>query len=224
MIAPACFNLQFIGLLALFVCKSAAFQPLGLKASRKNNDVPTSLHHHTSVVDSFADNTLQEKDPSRRKLLTRSIGTLVVSPALWASHSMSASAVQDIATLDEQSKRFRRVPVFAIVDGKTGIPFMILQNTGTATGYFFTSFEGASLVLEDAKKDAAGNDLSTQELWSTARISAVTMEFALKLQKGRPKATAQNGQKYGTVFDIISTVVSFFFPAVKIISHTWKLN
>lgn len=213
MMTNACLHLRFISFLALFAGVITAFQPLSLN----RNDVSTSLHQFKSVMNPFENNDKLEEDPSRRKLLIRSIGSLVLSPVIWASQSMSASAAQNVEVLDEQSKRFRRVPAFAIVDGNTGTPFMILQNTGSATGYFFTSFEGANTVLEDAKKDAAANDLATQELWSTARVSAVTMEFALKLAKGRPKSTAQNGQKYNTVYDIISTVVSFFSAEDKII-------
>jgi hypothetical protein len=98
------------------------------------------------------------------------------------------------------------VPVFAIVDEKTGVPFMILRNTGLATAYFFTSYEGAQLVLDDARRDAKEKDLQTREFWDGAKISATSMEFALKLSKGRPRAKAQNGVKYETVYDIIPTL------------------
>lgn len=128
----------------------------------------------------------------------------------------STTATTDAALLDEKAKKFRKVPVFALVDGTNGTPFMILQNTGVATGYFFTTYDGANLVLNDAKRDAAEQDLSTQTMWSTARISAVNMEFALKLQKGRPRAMAQNGVKYETVYDII--------PGVQELTDASRIN
>ena len=108
--------------------------------------------------------------------------------------------------LDAQAKKFRKAPAFAIVDADTGTPFMILRNTGSASSYFFTTYEAAQLVLDDALKDAQEQNLETKNTWDNARISAVTLEFALKLSKGRPKAVAQNGQKYDTVYDIIPTI------------------
>jgi len=110
----------------------------------------------------------------------------------------------DTSLLDKMSSKFRRVPAFALVDGSTGKPFMILKNSGTATAYFFTTYEGAQIVLDGAKRDSEDQDLASKEMWGDAKITAVSLEFALKLGKGRPKAMAQNGAKYDTVYDIIS--------------------
>ncbi len=142
----------------------------------------------------------------RRNSIQKMIKTMAI-PAIAGSRTFSSAAgAIDVSLLDAQAKRFAKVPVFAIVNGETGIPFMILRNTGAATGYFFTSIEGAQLVLDDARKDAQEKDLETRQFWANARINAVSMEFALKLAKGRPKASAQNGVKYDTVYDIIPTV------------------
>ena len=66
------------------------------------------------------------------------------------------------------------------------------------------------MVLDDAKRDAKGKDLESATMWENARITAVPLEFALKLSKARPKWKAQNGVKYSTVFDVIPSVVSYF--------------
>jgi len=143
--------------------------------------------------------------------------TTALSFILWSTKLQEASAATSSSSsppstnsitdsksvlLDQMASKFRRVPAFALVDGETGTPFMILKNTGVGTGYFFTSYEGAQTVLDGAKRDAE-KDADSKEMWSNARISAVSLEFALKLGKGRPKAMAQNGVKYGTVYDII---------------------
>ena len=83
---------------------------------------------------------------------------------------------------------------------------MILRSGAVASSYFFTDYDAAMLVLDSARKDAKEQDLATSQFWDDAKISAVTLEFALKLSKGRPKAEAQNGQKYATVYDIIPTI------------------
>jgi len=155
------------------------------------------------------------QDPDKRKALEKilSVGntlttTTVLSSILWSKQPQPASAETSTESssslLDRMASKFRRVPAFALVDGETGVPFMILKNTGVATGYFFTTYDGAKQVLDGAKKDAEGQDLASKDMWSGARISAVSLEFALKLGKSRPKAMAQNGVKYGTVYDIIS--------------------
>lgn len=63
-------------------------------------------------------------------------------------------------------------------------------------------------MLDDAKRDAADKDLSTVTMWSTAKISAVNLEFVLKLNRGRLKAMAQNNVKYEAVYDVIPSIVA----------------
>lgn len=119
-----------------------------------------------------------------------------------------ASKAVDISLLDRQAKRFKGVPAFAIVNGNDGVPFMILRNSGIASAYFFTTYEGASMVLEDARRDAKAKDLESENYWNDAKITSVSMEFALKLSKGNPFATAQNGVKYQSVYDIIPSITA----------------
>lgn len=152
----------------------------------------------------------------RRDSIKNIIGTLVLPTTASLVYNPHESLAVDANLLDMQAKKFRKVPVFAIVDQKTGVPFMILRNTGLATAYFFTSYEGAQLVLDDARRDAKEKDLQTREFWEGAKISATSMEFALKLSKGRPRAKAQNGVKYETVYDII--------PSLKALEDAGRLD
>ena len=70
-----------------------------------------------------------------------------------------------------------------------------------------TIYNGAQLVLDDARRDAAEQNYETKQMWKDAKISAVNLEFGLKLSSGKPKAKAQNNQKYDTVYDIIPSFI-----------------
>lgn len=143
---------------------------------------------------------------TRRGTIQNIVSTTLGLPIASNFLNPLVSNALDIDLLDSQAKRFRNAPAFAIINADTGVPFMILRNTGTASAYFFTTYEAALLVLDDARKDAQDKDLVTKQTWNDARISAVTLEFALKLSKAKPKAVAQNNQKYDTVYDIIPTL------------------
>lgn len=151
-------------------------------------------------------NNAANKSGLDRRDSIKTIITTLGLPAVTAILNPSPTNAIDLNLLDTQAKKFRKVPAFAIVNGETGVPFMILRNTGLATAYFFTNYDAAQLVLQDAQKDAKEKDLDTVKFWDDAKISATSLEFALKLSKGRPRASAQNGQKYETVYDIIPSI------------------
>ena len=154
----------------------------------------------------------QQNQPSRRKVIQQSTSAillpLLATQTTLTSLPQNANAAVDLSTLDKQATKFKRVPLFAIVNGKTGTPFMILQNTGKAQAYFFTTYEGAQSVLDDARRDAAEKGAETKDVWDEAKLSAVNLEFALKLASGKPKAMAQNNVKYDTVYDVIPSLKS----------------
>lgn len=163
----------------------------------------------SSLREACAFSLFQQGDHNGNLNRRDSVKTIVTTLALPTATTLlnpSRSNAIDLELLDTEAKKFRKAPAFAIVDSKTGVPFMILRNTGLASAYFFTTYEAAQLVLNDAKRDAQGRDAEITNAWDDAKISAVTLEFALKLSKGKPKATAQNGQKYETVSDIIPTI------------------
>ena len=168
----------------------------------------SSLEEEEGKVTSFS---------SRRQMLQQTTSLMLLPLAITQSMSIPSSAHAaatstpsgaDTSLLDLQAGKFKRVPLFAIVNRQSGIPFMILQNTGRAQAYFFTTYEGAQAVLDDARRDAADKGVETKEMWDDSKISAVNLEFALKLGISRPKALAQNKVKYDTVYDIIPSIVS----------------
>jgi hypothetical protein len=155
--------------------------------------------------------------PTRRQTFQQSLSLFALSSVITSQVVDAANAATtDLSLLETQASKFKRVPVFAIVDGKTGTPFMILQNTGKAQVFFFTTYEGAQIVLNDARRDAADKGLETVETWDNAKLSAVNLEFALKVGKAKPKAMAQNNVKYDTVTDII--------PSYKSLNEAEKID
>jgi len=82
--------------------------------------------------------------PDRRNIIQKTVASILLANinvlSIMTSIPSTADAV-DLTLLDTQAKKFKKVPAFAIVDGKTGIPFMILRNTGSATAFFFTSLD-----------------------------------------------------------------------------------
>lgn len=196
-------RISFVQLLLCFSKESNGFSlpnksptdtSINTKSNINNIDIESNLETHESTT------------MNRRKSLKTIATTILGIPLTSTVLSPQTSNAVDISILDTQAKRFKKVPAFAIVNAKTGTPFMILRNTGIASAYFFTDYGAAQLVLDDARKDAAEKDLATSQTWDEAKISAVSMEFALKLAKGRPKAMAQNGVTFQTVYDIIPTI------------------
>lgn len=173
---------------------------------------PSSFHkqHATTTTTTTTKATMKDQNdiplnqPTRRQMMIQTSTILLTSSTL----TQNANAVSEdlSAKLNTQSSKFKRVPLFSIVNGETGTPFMILQNTGKAQAYFFTTYEGAQLVLTDAIRDAAEQNYETKQMWKDAKISAVNLEFGLKLSSGKPKAKAQNSQKYDTVYDVIPSL------------------
>jgi len=187
------------------------YQSKKIKNDEKN--VKSVIQQHRMSKSYSQD--LHEKNDDHQQLQTRrqilhntaatatTAGAFLLSSQIITHPTENANAAPDVALLSTQSKKFSRVPCFAIVKGSTGVPFMILQNTGKAQAYFFTSYDGAQSVLDDAKRDAAEKDVDTKQMWDDARLSAVNMEFVLKLSSGKTKATAQNNASYDAVYDVI---------------------
>lgn len=171
---------------------------------------------HSMVSNSRLASSSVNNEIDRRRMILQSI----ISTATCISFPTASHAI-DKSVLDKQAKRFKSVPAFAIVNDE-GVPFMILRNSGIASAYFFTSFEGASMVLEDARRDAKEKDLETEKYWNDAKITSVSMEFALKLSKGNPLAAAQNGIKYQSVYDIIPSITALDNAARLDTSNLWK--
>ena len=194
---PSLTHVIFVAFLSLAV----AFQPVMMRSTTSRSRL--ALNSSDNEID-------------RRRMILQSI----ISTATCISFPMASHAI-DKSLLDTQAKRFKSVPAFALVNDE-GVPFMILRNSGIAAGYFFTTLEGASMVLEDARRDAKDKDLETEKNWNDAKITSVSMEFALKLSKGNPLAAAQNGIKYQTVYDIIPSITALDNTGSIDSSSLWK--
>jgi hypothetical protein len=195
--------------LLAYIHASDAFSSLAMN-TRTGTSTSMAAHDNDNNNNDNDNNQQQQQQqqPTRRQIIqqsTTAIPTILLSTLI---PNQKANAAIDLSVLDKQASKFKRVPLFAIVDGKTGTPFMILQNTGKAQAYFFTTYEGAQSVLDDARKDAAEKGIETAKTWEDAKLSAVNLEFALKLGSGRPKAMAQNNVKYDTVYDVIPSLQS----------------
>lgn len=92
---------------------------------------------------------------------------------------------------DRVAELLRAVPTFTLVD-KEGIPFMVVGEDAKVTGYFFTSYNEASRILEVA---SAGADRAIREAkqekqpdagtltnpWKQARVSTLPLDAAVSL-------------------------------------------
>lgn len=101
--------------------------------------------------------------------------------------------------------RLAGIPTFCIVDGNTGVPYMIFDGQAPiATGYFFLSLQVALGVLQDARdKDPNGKDV-----WEAARITVVPLSVAVQMTLSKKQRTAVNGgSSEGTQFDTFADII-----------------
>lgn len=106
-----------------------------------------------------------------------------------ASAAETAASPSTTATSRAVLSRLAGIPTFCIVDGATGVPYMIFDGQASATGYFFLSFRVASEALNDAReKDAKG-----RAIWEAAQIVVVPLPVALQLALTRRQRVAVNG-------------------------------
>lgn len=136
----------------------------------------------------------------RRSLLLSSIALLPILPFTSFPCEAATSPPPPLPTMADVSMKLRRIPVFAVVDS-SGKPYMVVSGDGRVpTGYFYTSYQFAQSVLDDA---VAATKKDNSDDWVGARVAAVPLDFALKLQSRHPKSKAQTGQMVDTVYDIL---------------------
>jgi hypothetical protein len=102
----------------------------------------------------------------------------------------SSTTTPIVSTGKEILSRLAGIPTFCIVDGTTGVPYMIYDgSSASATGYFFLSFQVAKGVLRDARdKDPLGKDV-----WEAATITVVPLSVALQMTLSKRQRRAVNG-------------------------------
>ena len=133
-----------------------------------------------------------------------------------------AASTERMVSGEEVARRLRKVPTFAIVDGN-GTPFATYSKTeGTATGYFFTTFEGATYVLEDARKafaEAKEAGKPTEDSWGDSQIVSVSLAQALQLSIKKQSNIIRNNINNQTV-----TTYYQILPGAEELSLAMKLE
>ena len=133
-----------------------------------------------------------------------------------------AASSERMVSGEEVARRLRKVPTFAIVDGN-GTPFATYSKTeGTATGYFFTTYEGATYVLEDARKafaEAKEAGKPTEDSWGDSQIVSVSLAQALQLSVKKQSNIIRNNINNQTV-----TTYYQILPGAEELSFAMKLE
>eukprot|EP00977_Amphora_coffeiformis_P003378 scaffold629_cov168-Amphora_coffeaeformis.AAC.2 len=157
-------------------------------------------HHHANVPHPL----------SRRKALVDSSGmALATLGLLVATQPMGAQATETLATSSNENtltvqtilQALRTVPTFCIVNDEGAAYMLYKPNEGFAKGYAFMTYEGADVVLKDALVTAEkGGYLNT---WSTATITVVPADIAMRLTLQPRERTSQKDQKSSSILFLI---------------------
>ena len=172
-------------------------------SQRPATQTPTNPHpHHVEVPSPFL---------SRRKALANSsgmaltaLGVLVATypTSVQATEStLSTSSNENTLTVQAILQALRTVPTFCIVNDEGAAYMLYKPNEGFAKGYAFMTYEGADTVLKDALVTAEkGGYLNT---WSTATITVVPADIAMRLTLQPRERTSQKDQKSSSILFLI---------------------
>jgi hypothetical protein len=150
----------------------------------------------------------------RRSIIQSLAGVVTLSLHGWPVESSMAGAtvvpVDVSSTITEEVSssapatanailsRLGSIPTFVLVQGDTGIPFMIFNGERSATGYFFLSYNIAEQALRDAReKDKAtgGGSSTAVNIWDTAQVRVVPLSIAMQLALSSQQRVAANNDK-----------------------------
>jgi len=101
------------------------------------------------------------------------------------------SLAEGLVSVNRVADLLHTVPTFAIVD-KKGVPFMVVGEDAKVDGYFFTTFNEASRILdvarksaeksiEEAKRDKLQDADKLTNPWKDARVSTLPLDTAVTL-------------------------------------------
>ncbi|KAG7351655.1 hypothetical protein IV203_007703 [Nitzschia inconspicua] len=117
-------------------------------------------------------------------------GLLTSPPAAVADESDSSGSPSSAADV---LKSLGTIPTFVLVQGDTGVPFMIFNGENGATGYFFLSYNIAEQALRDAREKDKQNGAAN--IWNAAQIRVVPLSIAMQLALSTKQRTAVNEEK-----------------------------
>lgn len=142
---------------------------------------------------------------SRRNALL--IGPAAAATLMLPRASNAATpTAEGITSIPELLSRLKAVPTFCIVN-KDGAAYMIVKaDERMARGYAFTTYNGAKVVLEDAKKTATEKGYG--EIWEDATITTIPADAAVRLSLTKKERISQKGQSLDTILRIIPSAVS----------------
>ncbi|KAG7365753.1 hypothetical protein IV203_028423 [Nitzschia inconspicua] len=117
-------------------------------------------------------------------------GLLTAPTAAVADESDSSGSQSSAADV---LKTLGTIPTFVLVQGDTGVPFMIFNGENGATGYFFLSYNIAEQALRDAREKDKQNGAAN--IWNAAQIRVVPLSIAMQLALSTKQRTAVNEEK-----------------------------
>jgi hypothetical protein len=176
----------------------------------------------SSVLHAAANRDSSEFEINTRRSILKS--ALATSLTIASQPVFAAEKPPPIIPLVTTAKRLRIVPLFTIVDGN-GVPFHTYdKDSAGGFGYFFTTYQSALYVLDDAKnafakakEEAAKNkDKGTgaigeeggsdvPDAWGQAQIVTLPLDIVMQLSVKKTQSVAQNGKgnKFDTYYQVI---------------------
>jgi hypothetical protein len=129
------------------------------------------------------------------------LGGLSVAPppilaATDATDSSSPTTTTTTTTAADILKSLGSIPTFVLVEGDSGVPFMIFNGENAATGYFFLSYNIAEQALRDAReKDKQQSGGAANDVWNAAQVRVVPLSIAMQLALSSQQRAAVNEEK-----------------------------
>lgn len=121
--------------------------------------------------------------------LSQIVGFPIVANAAVYDNTPPASPL----TASDVLKTLGSSPTFVLVQGDTGVPFMIFNGEAGATGYFFLSYNIAEQALQDAREKDKQNGAAN--IWNEAQIRVVPLSIAMQLALTTKQLAAVNEEK-----------------------------
>ena len=106
-----------------------------------------------AIVSQVSALSLQKGQLNRRDLFGTIAATSILTPKVGHAEESKVEESKGLLTTEEVAQLLHPVPTFTIVD-KKGVPYMVVGEDAKVTGYFFTTYDEASRILELAKSSA----------------------------------------------------------------------
>ena len=121
--------------------------------------------------------------------------------SVQATETSTTSSDENTLTVQTILQALRTVPTFCIVNDEGAAYMLYKPNEGFAKGYAFMTYEGADAVLKDALVTAEKGGYSNT--WSTATVTVVPADIAMRLTLQPRERTSQKDQKSSSILFLI---------------------